>query len=74
MRLAKLKETCHAFIKDEDGATAIEYGLIAALIAVALIGGATQLGKSLDDKFGDVAETLDGVQETAGTNASGGGD
>ena len=62
------------FIKDESGATAIEYGLIAALIAVALIGGATQLGASLDDKFGDVAATLDGVSETAGTNEDGGGD
>ncbi len=62
------------FIEDESGATAIEYGLIAALIAVALIGGATQLGKSLDDKFGDVASTLDSVSETASTNASGGGD
>ena len=62
------------FIKDESGATAIEYGLIAALIAVALIGGATQLGKSLDDKFGDVAATLDTVSEDPTTNSDGGGD
>ena len=69
-----MQNLVNRFIKDESGATAIEYGLIAALIAVALIGGATQLGKSLDDKFGDVAATLDGVSESAGTNASGGGD
>lgn len=47
------------FIKDESGATAIEYGLIAALIAVALIGGATALGTSLDTKFSGVATEID---------------
>ena len=49
------------FIKDESGATAIEYGLIAALIAVALIAGATQLGDSIDTKFKDVSTTLNGA-------------
>jgi pilus assembly protein Flp/PilA len=39
------------FMKDESGATAIEYGLIAALISVALITGATALGGSLDTQF-----------------------
>ena len=39
------------FVKDESGATAIEYGLIAALIAVAIITGAGALGTALDDKF-----------------------
>ena len=43
------------FAKDESGATAIEYGLIAALIAVAIIGGATALGTSLDAKFNNIA-------------------
>lgn len=38
-------------IKDESGATAIEYGLIAALISVALIAGATTLGENLNDTF-----------------------
>ena len=42
------------FIKDEDGATAIEYGLIAALIAVAIIGAVSALGDTLDQKFNDV--------------------
>jgi pilus assembly protein Flp/PilA len=60
------------FVNDESGATAIEYGLIAALIAVAMIAGATQLGESIDDKFQDVSATLDGVSETAGTAAAGG--
>jgi pilus assembly protein Flp/PilA len=39
------------FLKDESGATAIEYGLIAALISVALIAGATTLGGALDNTF-----------------------
>jgi pilus assembly protein Flp/PilA len=60
------------FVNDESGATAIEYGLIAALIAVAMIAGATQLGESIDDKFQDVSTALDGVSETAGTAAAGG--
>jgi len=47
------------FMKDESGATAIEYGLIAALISVALITGATSLGNSLDAKFTELSTTLD---------------
>ena len=47
------------FLKDESGATAIEYGLIAALISVALITGATTLGNSLDNQFADLATKLD---------------
>lgn len=38
-------------LKDESGATAIEYGLIAALISVALIAGAGALGNSLNSQF-----------------------
>jgi pilus assembly protein Flp/PilA len=44
--------------KDESGATAIEYGLIAALVAVAAIVGMTALGESLNTIFGDVSDTL----------------
>jgi len=43
------------FVKDESGATAIEYGLIAALIAVALITGATALGDNLNEKFNAIS-------------------
>jgi len=43
------------FVKDESGATAIEYGLIAALIAVALITGATALGNNLNAKFNAIS-------------------
>ncbi|CCF21902.1 Component of type IV pilus [Pseudorhizobium banfieldiae] len=43
------------FKKDESGATAIEYGLIAALISVALIAGATTLGNTLNDTFSSIS-------------------
>ena len=46
------------FLKDESGATAIEYGLIAALIAVVIITGVTALGKNLNDKFKGIADTI----------------
>lgn len=39
------------FVKDESGATAIEYGLIAALIAVVIIGAVGLLGKQLETTF-----------------------
>ncbi len=44
---------------DDKGATAIEYGLIAALIAVGIIVGAGALGTSLDDIFNDIGQRLD---------------
>ncbi|WP_113002283.1 Flp family type IVb pilin [Rhizobiales bacterium] len=46
------------FMKDESGATAIEYGLIAALISVALITGATTLGTTLDTQFQDLSTKM----------------
>ena len=47
------------FKNDESGATAIEYGLIAALIAVALIGGATAVGDQLNNTFDETAGVMD---------------
>ena len=46
--------------RDEQGATAIEYGLIAALIAVAAIVAMQNLGNSLNSTFSQVSTTLDG--------------
>ena len=46
------------FMKDESGATAIEYGLIAALIAVAIIGAVGALGNSVSDTFNTVASAM----------------
>ncbi|MHC1791863.1 Flp family type IVb pilin [Solidesulfovibrio sp.] len=46
------------FIRDEEGATAVEYGLMAALIAAVIIGAVTTIGTNLNTVFGDIATTL----------------
>lgn len=46
-------------IRDESGATAIEYGLIVALVSMAAIGAYSALGTSITDFFNGVADTLD---------------
>ncbi len=57
--LGELKmQKIFAFAKDESGATAIEYGLIAALIAVVLAVGAGILGQDLNTLFNNIATTL----------------
>lgn len=48
-----------SFLRDEEGATAIEYGLLAALIAIVMAVGATLLGVSLNTLFSGVANELD---------------
>lgn len=47
------------FAKDESGATAIEYGLIAALIALAIIAGAGLIGNELEETFNNIGGTLE---------------
>ena len=56
-----MKTLFNRFAKDESGATAIEYGLIAALVAVAIIGAATTLGTNLAGVFTRIANKLAGV-------------
>lgn len=46
------------FARNESGATAVEYGLIAALIGVVIIGGATLLGQALNAKFTAIGTTV----------------
>lgn len=46
------------FLSDETGATAIEYGLIAALISVVIIGAATAVGTNLSTTFNTIATKL----------------
>ncbi len=48
------------FVRDESGATAIEYGLIAALIAVVIITAVTAVGTALTTTFGKVSTGLAG--------------
>ncbi|CCM73942.1 Flp family type IVb pilin [Rhizobium mesoamericanum] len=54
------------FLKDESGATAIEYGLIAALISVALITGATALGSKLNNVFSGISTKMNDACNTGG--------
>jgi pilus assembly protein Flp/PilA len=53
-----MKNLVARFVKDESGATAIEYGLIAALIGVAIIGGATVHGSKLNTTFSTISSKL----------------
>ena len=46
------------FAQDEDGATAIEYGLIAALIAVAIIASVTALGRNISTNFSEINDDM----------------
>ncbi len=55
------RETLTRIIKDQSGATAIEYGLLAGLISAAAIGVLTSLGVSLDSVFNAVTVALTGV-------------
>ena len=47
-----------SFVADESGATAIEYGLIAALISVVIIGTLTSLGSDLKTKFSKIDSAI----------------
>jgi pilus assembly protein Flp/PilA len=49
------------FLSEEEGVTAIEYGLIAALIAVMIIGGAQLVGENLLTTFNTIATRLTGA-------------
>ncbi len=61
--MKNFSQSFKTFLADEDGATAIEYGLLASLIALAIVGGATALGGSLDALFTSVSGTLDAALE-----------
>ena len=56
-----MSELLARFVQDESGATAIEYGLIAALIALAVIVGAGSLGNALNNQFSNIATTFTGA-------------
>ena len=54
-------EKIKKFLKEEEGVTAIEYGLIAALIAVAIIAAVAAVGTSLQTVFQNVSDALTGA-------------
>jgi pilus assembly protein Flp/PilA len=57
-REIKMSKFVTSFLKNESGATAIEYGLIAALVAVVLVTALTTLGTNLSTTFGKVSSKL----------------
>lgn len=57
---SKMKTLINRFMADEDGATAIEYGLIAALIAVAIIAAVKSVGQTLSGTFNSIDSGLTG--------------
>lgn len=61
----KLWMAFEQFLKDEEGVTAIEYGLIAALIAVAIIAMVALIGDQLNNVFNCIAAYLNGQGNTA---------
>ncbi|CAN7208525.1 Flp family type IVb pilin [Ensifer sp. ENS07] len=60
-----MKKIFARLMKDESGATAIEYGLIAALISVALIAGATTLGNQLNSVFSSLGTKMSNAATAA---------
>lgn len=73
MKLTTLKNRVMAFVREEDGATAIEYALIAALIAIAIVTALSSAGASITKLFEDVAKTIGGTSGTGGTGGTDGG-
>ncbi|QHE76501.1 Flp family type IVb pilin [Hydrogenophaga sp. PBL-H3] len=60
----KFLNATRRFLRDEEGVTAIEYGLIAALIAVVIIAGAALVGTNLNTLFGNIAACLSNPSAT----------
>lgn len=59
-----MRHALQGFLKNESGATAIEYGLIVAMIALAIVAGGGQVGQTLNYLFGDNNSRL---QQALGT-------
>lgn len=58
METGHLRRRFAAFLRDESGATAIEYGLLAALVGVAIIVAVSELGVTLGDLYGGVKDKV----------------
>ncbi len=66
MQLKTLKNHIIAFLKDEEGASGIEYALVAAMVAVALVAFVPGVSDAIGDIFGAIEDELTGV-DTTGT-------
>ena len=60
--MKKLNVAIQRFVNEEDGVTAIEYGLLAALVGVAIITAAALLGTNISGLFNSIATKLGGVK------------
>ncbi len=67
-----LKQKLQSFLADEQGATAVEYGLMIALIAAAILVTVGLLGTELNNKFTTVKDAIKGAGSTGGTGGTGG--
>ena len=56
--MSKFISAVRTFISDEEGVTALEYGMIAALIAAVIVGVVGELGDSVAAAFGEIATAL----------------
>jgi pilus assembly protein Flp/PilA len=60
LMMSKIVSAVKAFVADENGVTAIEYGLIAALVGVAIVAAVKLLGTEISTTFNTVVEKLQG--------------
>jgi pilus assembly protein Flp/PilA len=60
LMMSKIVSAVKAFVADENGVTAIEYGLIAALVGVAIVGAVKLLGAEISTTFNTVVDKLQG--------------
>lgn len=67
-----MKSFIHAFLADESGAAGIEYGLLAALIAVVIIAAVASIGRSLKTAFESIATCLSSPTTCGVTPPAGG--
>ncbi|MFK3739458.1 Flp family type IVb pilin [Massilia sp. TN1-12] len=66
--MSKFMSAVKAFVADENGVTAIEYGLMAALVGLAIVAGATALGKDLENAFKSIGTRLTTAIGTSASN------
>lgn len=59
--MSKVLAATRQFLREEDGVTAIEYGLIAALIAVVIIASVQSVGNNLNEVFNYISTKLNGA-------------
>ncbi|AFQ48335.1 Flp family type IVb pilin [Burkholderia cepacia] len=62
-----MKSIIKRFLKEENGVTAIEYGLIAGLVAVAIIAGVSSLGGNLNSMFSTIGTCVSAVGSSSVT-------